>query len=156
MVKEAMCSFEVAKLLKEAGFDEPCLRYFDTNTEDEDLDYVLRIWSNEVRVPNSKLLDTEYACCTHQMAERWLREVKKYHIEIRFTNISITDTLCLPRYYGIVWNLENGKWIWESTLVKEVSVGFKKYEDATDFTLLHFLQNLIKKERKDEENISEN
>ena len=35
MVKEAYCSFEVAKLLKEKGFDEYCPLWYDLNKPSE-------------------------------------------------------------------------------------------------------------------------
>lgn len=31
MIKEAYCSFEVAKLLKEKGFNEEVISYYDTD-----------------------------------------------------------------------------------------------------------------------------
>lgn len=148
MVTESMCSFEVAKLLRQIGFDEPCHWYYDTNTEDKDQEYVLRFWSNGVKVRNSEMLDNEFGCCTHQMAIKYLREVKKYHIEIRFTDISWSKEMCFPRYYGVVYNLTNGRWTWESTLIQECITGFKDYEAATDFTLLRFIQEMIKEEEQ--------
>ena len=67
MIKEAYCSFEVAKLLKEKGFDEECTHYF-TYEDDELIEYTNGVYSR-----NSKDC---HRCTspTHQMAMAWLRE----------------------------------------------------------------------------------
>ena len=65
---EDYVSFETAKLLKEKGFDEPCV-YVYRHDGSED------IWD----------IDKEDIACqkpTLQMAMKWLREVHKLHIEI--------------------------------------------------------------------------
>ena len=58
MIKEAYCSFEVAKLLKEKGFDESCRAVYEEK--------VLRI-NTLCDYHNSEL--SSYVCApTHQMA----------------------------------------------------------------------------------------
>ena len=59
MITEDYVSFEVAKLLKEKGFDEECQKYYG---------------------------DYKYPCPTLQMAMKWLREVHGIDIpiDIRF------------------------------------------------------------------------
>ena len=59
MIQEDYCSFEVAKLLKEKGFDYKGFDYIDFEGE------VIR-------------QDRP----THQMAMKWLREIHKLHITI--------------------------------------------------------------------------
>ena len=70
MIKERYCSMEVAKLLKEKGFDEPCRTIYDEKT----------LHNTICNFLNSEL--SYYVCApTHQVAMDWLRE-KGYHIEI--------------------------------------------------------------------------
>ena len=73
MIKEAYCSYNISKLLKEKGFDEECTHYYDM---DDGIEY-----TNGARVINSS---TETYCTspTHQIACAWLREIHNIHIEI--------------------------------------------------------------------------
>ena len=61
MINEDYCSYEVAKLLKEKGFDEPC-------TE------LNKLCLRDGEKPVLKV--------THQKAMKWLREVRNIHIGI--------------------------------------------------------------------------
>jgi hypothetical protein len=67
MIKEAYCSYEISKLLKEKGFDEECTHYF-TYEDGELIEYTNGVYSR-----NSKDC---HRCTspTHQMATAWLRE----------------------------------------------------------------------------------
>ena len=73
MIKEAYCSYEISKLLKEKGFDEECTHYF-TYEDDELIEYTNGVYSR-----NSKDC---HRCTspTHQMATAWLREEYDLHI----------------------------------------------------------------------------
>ena len=75
MIKEAYVSFELAKLLKEKGFDEPCYQKYDSDGE---------LSFNHVGYINSeKSCDDFYALApTHQMAMAWLREIHNIFIVI--------------------------------------------------------------------------
>ena len=76
MIKEDFVSFETAKLLKEKGFDEYCSGYYK-------FDKSLGILSNAI-INNSALDDDgiDISAPTLQMAMKWLREEKNYHIMI--------------------------------------------------------------------------
>ena len=71
MIREQYVSFEVAKLLKEKGFDEPC-------------QYFYKFCSNEIYrgtlFTNTQIGDKFYNAPTQQMAMRWLREVHHIHV----------------------------------------------------------------------------
>lgn len=60
MIQEDYCSYEVAKLLKEKGFDEPLVNYYYT-AKGERVGYLL-------------MPEVQYLCPTHQIAMKWLRE----------------------------------------------------------------------------------
>lgn len=72
MITEDFCSFEVAKLLKEKGFNEPLRCWYD-NFQD--------FHEEGVRMSNSDCLPPTIMCPTHQMVMKWLREVHNLFIE---------------------------------------------------------------------------
>jgi len=71
MITEDYCSYEVAKLLKEKGFDEQT-RLAYTESGKADFSSLTRYWNQ----------GSLYACPTHQMAMKWLREEKNIFIQI--------------------------------------------------------------------------
>ena len=75
MIAEDYVSFEVAKLLKEKGFDWECISYY-VDDEPHDIKYSFLGETNST---------WESRCCsapTHQMVMEWLREVHNLHIVI--------------------------------------------------------------------------
>lgn len=82
MIKERYCSYEVAILLKEKGFDELCENiYFDKGL----MDFVPDMFDDERWIKNSDFPDSylvDATTPTHQMAIDWLREVHKLYINI--------------------------------------------------------------------------
>jgi hypothetical protein len=125
MIKEAYCSFEVAKLLKEKGFDEVCHAMYNRNK------YLIP--TNFPRVTKSEKREFVLDVPTHQMALAWLREVHHIFIEIS-TSIDL-----------------NGKYHFSYTILdkecKYVKLGCTnfnwKYEDAIEAALEYVLTNLI-------------
>lgn len=131
MLKEDYCSYEIAKLLKEKGFDEKVSTHYlvhpsgfpeffdkkDEFTEPED------VWLK---------------CPTHQMAMKWLREVHNimispyalslgYYFEI--FDLTIRDiTGCKPLYKVGIPNKEDI---------------LSTYEEAVEAALKYCLENLI-------------
>lgn len=73
MIKERFCSYEVAKLLKEKGFDVGCYGRYSTRSKEFHFDATRRCENKGLFV---------IAAPTHQMACNWLREVHKIFIEI--------------------------------------------------------------------------
>lgn len=90
---EYYVSSEVANLLKEAGFDWECEHPYFNGVFDYDL------------YEPDNFLDTPYqiAAPTLDVAQRWLREVKKMYIEVQvFSDSNINDVR-----YGV--NIENSR-----------------------------------------------
>lgn len=113
MINEDYCSFEVAKLLKEKGFDIPCIGRYSARSNDFYLDCTRRC-------NNGGLF--ELAAPTHQMAMKWLREVHDIKIMIR------------PYVDGTYsYEILNGFWY----------VNFDSYEDATEAAIKYCLEYLI-------------
>ena len=71
MIKEAYVGFEVAKLLKEKGFNESCYGRYSIRSKEFHLDCT-KAYNN----------GSNFMCSapTHQMAMDWLREKHGFHI----------------------------------------------------------------------------
>ena len=74
-------SFETARLLKEAGFDWPCEKWFELKgcTPVE--------WGADARC-NWNVSKDDFSRPTLSLAAKWLREVKNIHIQIYCTSNS--------------------------------------------------------------------
>lgn len=76
MIEEDYVSFEVAKLLKEKGFIEPCRHYYFSNGKISE--------SKGLKHRNSSCINT-YSAPTIQRAMKWFRKVHKIYIEPRMS-----------------------------------------------------------------------
>ena len=113
MIKEDYCSYEVAKLLKEKGFDTPCMGRYSVRSKEFHLDCT--------KMCNNGGL-FECAAPTHQMAMKWLRDEHNIKIMIR------------PYVDGTYsYEILNGFWY----------VNFDSYEDAVEAAIKYCLENLI-------------
>ena len=131
MIKERYCSFEVSKLLKEKGFDVPCIGRYSIRSKEFHLDCT--------RLCNNGGL---FACAapTHQMALDWLREEYRIAIDIRIT---CEKTIS---YAFDIWDFEiihPNKFVGGTIDLREQQFGFKSYEDAVETALKYVLENLI-------------
>ena len=120
-ITEDFCSYEVAKLLKEKGFNEPIRCWYD-NTKD--------FHESGVKMRNSDCINPTIMCPTHQMAMKWLREVHKVNIEIHYNRFG-----------------ENYKYliIYKPVVLDDIhSLGvYFHYEEAVEAALKYSLENLI-------------
>ena len=128
MIKEAYVGFEVAKLLKEKGFNEKGVKvWYDESGE---MYYDRREIKYQIKIENHEKF---FQCPTLQMAMAWLREVHNIFIEIG-TSIDL-----------------NGKYHFSYTVLdkecKYVRRGYTDfdwdYEDAVEASLKFCLKNLI-------------
>lgn len=131
MIKEDYVSFEVAKLLKEKGFDWECIGYY-VDDEPNDIKYSFLGETNST---------WESRCCsapTHQMAMKWLREV--YKLEVRSTYDYDKDS-----WWGNINPMFEETD--ENTNVYQKALRFdyqgKSYEEAVEAALKYSLENLI-------------
>ena len=119
-ITEDYVSFEVAKLLKEKGFDQNCATYY--------LDgQVWRHYHCEV-IPKGKQI---YAAPTQAMAMKWLREVHNLHIDIDPSEGDWNPT---------VLELEN--WSCVVKFGDEIPIQ-DSYEEACEAAIKYCLENLI-------------
>jgi hypothetical protein len=120
MVKEEYVSFDVAKLLREKGFDEKCAFIYRTDGSLLDMG-----WGYQ---RNSSFVGY-YSAPTQALVMRWLREV--YHINIE---LKINKNTFLWRYRI---SLRNGS---TSCFCSNV---FISYEKACEDAIKYCLENLI-------------
>ena len=126
MIKEAYCSFEVAKLLKEKGFNEEVISYYDTDGQG------YFISPRECNIGTGSV----YAAPTHQMAMKWLREVH---------NICITIYPDKENgYEAVLYNIKDDvEIILQSFGIYGSHIFEDSYEEAVEAALKYVLENLI-------------
>lgn len=129
MITEDFCSYEVAKLLKEKGFDELCIFKYNSEGVRMKAGVAIDEWQN------SELDDDECSCVSHQMAMKWLREVHNIFIVIE------------PHMYDYI-NEKNSSYVtslWQGDNYYEniTSKDYPAYEEAVEAALKYTLKNLI-------------
>ena len=122
-ITEDFCSYEVAKLLKEKGFDIECnTAYYNGSL----IDYTMYGFC----------IDGEFIFApTHQMAMKWLRKIYGIDIVIEISDPSVKDR----KYYCVIWNKNNDSYILDL---------FSSYEECVEAAIKYCLENLIYKTRK--------
>ena len=121
MITEDYVSFEISKLLKEKGFDEPIWTHYEDNDE--------VIFGDKYNWNNSPMGQT--SAPTLQMAMKWLREIYDIFIVIRrgltgtgwiYSHEIYKDSKCWYARYG---------------------ASYDTYEEAIETAIKYCLENLI-------------
>lgn len=121
MITEDYVSFEVAKILKEKGFDGNVSVYYN------ELGSTILSCN-----PISKNL---IKCPTLQMTMRWLREVHHIFIDIDYDTIEFGD----EPYFTLIINMNTMNYYRGNNL----PVNSATYEGAADAAIKYCLENLI-------------
>ncbi len=133
MITEDYCSYEVAKLLKEKGFEIDTNRDYWKIGEDGTMYFMSSIGAYTSN-PNDEYAfyrpENSYPCPTHQMALKWLRKVHNQHVQIKYFHGAYQEF-----EYAVI-NTFNGKAYHEP-------VSFSSYEEAVEAALKYTLENLI-------------
>lgn len=135
MLEDRYVTFEIAKLLKEKGFDVPIYTSCTKKYKDERPD--ISIWRSD-RKENFNDLDEKenssgfYSCPTQQMALAWLRE-KNIDI-IPFHELFEKD------YY---WCRIEKKYGWMLHTELQQYPMYTSYENAVDDAIKYALENLV-------------
>lgn len=132
MITEDYISFEVAKLLKEKGFDGDIILWYD---EDGKMFYKHKYDIN--RAWRVRANQEVYECPTMQMVMKWLREVYKLNIQP-----CIVRTLELKKAYNATIYDDNCEQI-KSHFGCNIFCGFPTYEEACEAAIKYCLTNLI-------------
>ena len=137
MINEDYVSFEIARQLKEKGFNEQCFTYYD-NTNDSinrfDKGYHFNNTSYPWGVPYNINNAKKYVCApTLQMAMKWLREAHNIFIQI---TVDFSDG-AYPMYDVCVIDL--------AKCTSIVINGYNRYsyEEAIKAGIKYCLENLI-------------
>ena len=132
MITEDYVSFEIAKLLKEKGFDEGCS--FVVNAISKNVIPVSWPTTNsDIEDEKANLI----ALPTLQMAMKWLREIRDIYVDI---------SICVITKNTVKYNInvyykkhKNDSMYMGIHLTKECS----KYEQACEVGIKYSLENLI-------------
>ena len=125
MIHEEICTYEVAKLAKEKGFDVHPPMYFHSGVK-SDLREVGSKGANPNNIPHSPHI----SCPTQTQLQRWLRE------ETRI-DIAIVPSISMGYSY-IVYDILD-----RDNRVVRTKVGYKTYELALEDALKYALENLV-------------
>ena len=128
ILSEDYVSYEVAKLLKEKGFDAPCRSYYIDYEDYIDFSYC-----------NDELTDLQMGVWetlrpTHQMAMKWLRDV--HGLSVETFSIKGTSNICPVFWKSNVVKLLTQDRAFNGELVDS-------YEEAIEAALKYSLENLI-------------
>ncbi len=131
MTKEAYCSYEVSKLLKEKGFSEKCTACYRT-----DLNNQFELISGRVNFCNPRFNKFKSIpplnAPTQQVAMRWLRE--------RGIFINIDYMIECPTFKYYIYLDDSAS---KHTDFKH----YPTYEEAVESALKYCLENLIQKSK---------
>lgn len=122
MITEDYVSFEIAKLLKEKGFDVPTMYFFSAD-------------GNEIKFQQAHYID-DVARPTQSIALKWLREIHSLHIQVFYDmEKSAFGTSIIPTMYPISDKIEQNA----------LSFDYKgiTYEEACEAAIKYCLENLI-------------
>ena len=129
MVTEDYCSFEIAKLLKEKGFDTQVYHgYYN------DIGYY-------VDRPNLLISCEYYKIVTLQTTMKWLREIHKIHINLDIHWLHFANQN--GWMYVIERILDNGVDYVDSKGDSSDLTFFSTYEEACERAIEYVLKNLI-------------
>lgn len=126
IITEDYVSFEVAKLLKDKGFDEPCWFWYNPLGE----------FKRHYSEPAKSSPCYEIACPTIQMAMKWLRIKHNLSVEVYRTACG---------YIGCIVNIPTGTDIkfLEEDGDDRASGTYTKFEYACEAAIKYCLENLI-------------
>ena len=142
MITEDFVSFNVAKLLKEKGFDELCIFKYNSEGVRMKAGVAIDEWQN------SELDDDECSCVSHQMATKWLREVHKLLISVDASPIygKVKDEKGRNTCGLLYWYyMASGEWMNDkyNPQQKAFVVSGKSYEEAVEAACIYSLEKLI-------------
>ena len=141
---------EIAKQLRELGFDEPCLAYYDKDGDllgdigiNEDIDNLYR---NSYFVIYKDFSESEYTAPLYQQAFRWFRE--KYNISYSIDWMSRSSEF-YNGYYVHFRGINDNKINQENFIVLNdelLSKGYKVYKtyEEAELACLNKLIEIVK------------
>ena len=145
MIEERYCSYEVARLLKEKGFNEECHHIYIESRQI----YVGIIleWTNTIygedAMSNNEIPDVDtdiITAPTHQMACDWLME-KDIYISPKYSWFRSRKGAPHYEWKPVVLRLSTGNIIYPQLL--DMCEYYKTYGEAVDAAIKYSLGNLV-------------
>ena len=136
MIHEEICTYEVAQLAKEKGFNEPTDRYYHIYDDVIDAQNSLEMTGDGCADFYNSLNQCRCAAPTQSLLQRWLREEKNIHIEIVATASG----------YFWISDKVNGTAITDSDILdRGINEGgcWDEYKLALEDALKYSLENLV-------------
>ena len=133
MIHEEICTYEVAKLAKEKGFNEyeACSHLYEVDER----------WYTLTKYNNARGIDWSksyfYAAPTQSLLQRWLREEKGYAISVTaYPTLASLNKVCYA------WEIKSSS---DGSFMKSTDseYTFSTYELALEDTLKYALENLV-------------
>lgn len=137
MLTEDYVDFETAKLLKEKGFDAPCMGRYSVRSKEFHLDCT--------KMCNNGGL-FECAAPSHAMAMKWLREVHNIVIGVNVLNENNKGNTDYsnPDRWWYFWEFTDTKGVYKEELQPDpLSNEYSTYEEAAEAAIKYCLENLI-------------
>lgn len=122
MITEDYCSYELAKLLKEKGFDEVCWRVYQIDEKE-------LLGTDGIPFVNHEVDEDLIAVPTHQMTMKWLREVKDIDIVIMPLFRFKGGKIYCYEIHSENDDVRNGR--------------YNTYEETTEAAIKYCLENLV-------------
>ena len=129
MIEESYVCFDTAKMLKDVGFDVPCISQYMQNG--------FRWNGGSLKKVNYNEYESVFSCPTQALAAKWLREVHGIVVDITFIP---------PLFDGVNWQYFIGNMddmVWEGDF-EPSDQKYATYEEALEAGLKHGLE-LIKR-----------
>ena len=139
MNHECYVSFEIAKLLKEAGFDWECSCYYSVNTLHEPNNGFIHIYKQYKALfyDHNRTKMPVYSAPTLDVAQRWVREVKDI-------DIYIFPTTNNKRGCVYEWGIKTfGRALWVEG--QPYTNQYETYEEAQEAGIKKALEIILKK-----------
>lgn len=121
-------TFEIAKKLKEKGFNNSCSHYYRTNSKDLFMIFPCEDWSG---------IEERISAPTISQVLKWLREEKKIFVVI-VVNPTLATKDKIAYYYNVYFN-SDGVTIYHY----ESEEGYAQWEDCAIDSIKYILDNLI-------------
>lgn len=142
-MKEDYVSFEIAKLLKEKGFDGYCFMVYDKYGA---VGYTMESYG-EATICNSECSEGDISAPTLQMSMKWLREVHELHICIFVGKDSSCDAdgNLVDVWHFWSYKITNlcGDMIYDA-YDKLDCAEYQSYEESCEDAIKHCLNYIIK------------
>lgn len=139
MITEDYVSFEVAKLLKEKGFNEFTYSYYSKDDEESEPELCMEnLCSDNWNGTPDEVNDLWFSAPTLSMTMKWLREEKDIYIQVMLDGWACGGHL---GYYVVIQKTDLDFEMMLQDAVDEVF--YSTYEEACEAAIKYCLENLI-------------